>query len=64
MNHYDAAIYSGRVPVEPTPGTVPAAPGSSYYWDARAEGLTHAQAVRRAAREMGSVLASLQAVQR
>lgn len=39
-------------------------PMHSYYWDCRAEGLTHEQAAQKAAQQMGSTLASIQAVQR
>lgn len=60
----DQEILAGRFPVEPAGNTAPAPPGHSYYWDCRAEGLPHEEAVRKAARQMGASLASLRATQR
>ena len=60
----DRLIYDGTTPPDPGPGYALPPEGHSYYGDARRDGLAHAAAVNRAAREMGSALASIAAVQR
>jgi hypothetical protein len=66
MNPIDETILKGQFPGKPTEDELVTEfkPGESYYWDARARGLTHEQAVVQAALEMGSALASLHGMRR
>ncbi len=57
----DQLILRGEYPPEP-PEAERKPMGHSYYWDERAHGRTHDQAVRTAARMMGQAITSLRSV--
>lgn len=67
MDPMDKMIFNGQFPPRPSEEqhlTESYRPGYSYYWDCRASGLGHQDAVRRAAKYMGAALSSLDSIMR
>jgi len=63
LDRMDTQIMKARrvADIAEPPETERAAPGASYYWDRRAQGHNHRQALAAAARDMGQSLRSLAA---